>query len=94
MGQTIFKGFYDLSRKEQARYVDPVCRVQVSDHIFLDDNIMQRDDPQFAMWNETSVANLAYISLYAKEEKHRDRASRLLEEYDAWRQQRGGDVAV
>jgi hypothetical protein len=63
----------DLPVERQAQYADQVCGQNSSNLGFCQGQLAGfREDPQFHLWNATSIGNLAYMSLYGCEETRND----------------------
>lgn len=76
--------FINLSTDEMAKYADVVLVKNINDKRFLDLQLKDLDPDdwsQFHKWNATSLGNLAFVSLNAELDAHRDLASNTLNSY-------------
>lgn len=60
-----------LPIKEQATFADQICKKNVLNEDFLQDqfNDFDPDTADYSGWNITSIGNVAYIALYGKNQK-------------------------
>lgn len=86
-----------LTREEQAKYADILCRSSVANTAFLQRQCDYMDPalPEYESWNSTSIGNLAYMLLYAKNltDEQRDKMENLYQGYVEWEKttkKRGG----
>ena len=63
----------DLPIERQAQYADQICVQNAKNLQFCRGQLAGfRENPQFHLWNATSIGNLAYMALYGCEETRKD----------------------
>ena len=77
----------------QMAYADHICAAHATDSEFADDQMRDLvDDPQwerqFHLWNVTSIGNMAYMSVHAPTERHRQFYRTVLQSYIDWLEDR------
>lgn len=66
---------------EQSKFADAVCVENVNNPEILK---TIDDEPNFKLWNATSIGNLAYIAIHCNGTFYRCRADELLSDFKKW----------
>ncbi len=79
MNDPVFEKISWMPIAEQAKFADGVCKANAKDvgFCFKQTGAFERN-PQYDVWNSTSIGNLAYMALYSCPE-YRDRYSTMHE---------------
>lgn len=72
--------------KKQATFADPICKKNVLNEDFLQDQFkdFDPDNTDFSAWNVTSIGNVAYIALYSKNEDIKAKCLKSINNYQEY----------
>ena len=76
-----------LPIEEQAEYADGICLANINNLSFLEQQLsgIHGNADEYALWNEVSIGNFAYIALNGPNSDIRNKCQQMLDGYSHWR---------